>query len=469
MDSRVEFLDRLAVEANVRSDALMSRLRDPVRSIAKQIGSGISLVDSVRAAGKQWPFLFDVFDFRPEDREWPFRIKPEILFPAAEPIESFSVRDMGSGAAVSLPFEPEQVSEFLELFSRGVSGRNTLDQIRERLSEPVRGILEKLVKAGFITGVEDREPSFFRAEQPGIYRLQHSTLLFKTASAQVLVEPSFHPEYMRDVFKRYVRRNDLPESIDALVFSHSHGDHWHIPSILTFPKDIPIIVPAVPRRSFLCKDMARTLRDLGFTRVIELGWYSEHKFGDLRITALPFYGEQPTRSERPAFEELWQWGNTYLFETPDYRAWTLVDSGEDARGSGHDVARKLAEKYGSVDIVLGNLRDLVVGSDPIYGSGNYWCALSSDQMARFPARKGERLNLGPDGIAEVCGIVGARYFLPYAHRWREPLQTDTYDRLKLAMFERELIIRNGNTVPVPWQTGTVFHPERPFDPLVLEF
>jgi hypothetical protein len=52
-------------------------------------------------------------------------------------------------------------------------------------------------------------------------------------------------------------------------------------------EDTLIVVPKVPRATMLCPDFAATLRALGFTRVVALGWSEPPiKVGDLDLVSV---------------------------------------------------------------------------------------------------------------------------------------------------------------------------------------
>jgi L-ascorbate metabolism protein UlaG (beta-lactamase superfamily) len=85
---------------------------------------------------------------------------------------------------------------------------------------------------------------------------------------------------------------DLPETLDALVITHLHLDHFNIETLLNIRyKTKTVIVPKVAGGSVLDPSPKRLLQALGFTNVIELDACEEVSVGSLQVQALPFQGE----------------------------------------------------------------------------------------------------------------------------------------------------------------------------------
>jgi L-ascorbate metabolism protein UlaG (beta-lactamase superfamily) len=142
---------------------------------------------------------------------------------------------------------------------------------------------------------------------------------------------------------------------DALLITHSHGDHYDLSTLLRFGAQVRIIVPFVERESLLAIDMVYRLRELGFERVTALAWNQETTVGDFRIVALPFYGEQPTTDE-VYHPEVRNTGNVYLVEGEGRRYVFTADAGRDGAGDVRQVARAAASRYGAADVVFGGFR-----------------------------------------------------------------------------------------------------------------
>jgi hypothetical protein len=131
----------------------------------------------------------------------------------------------------------------------------------------------------------------------------------------------------------------LPDDrVDAVLITHSHVDHWHVPSLLAsaHAADTTVVVPHVPKPTVLCPDLAAQLEAVG-QRCAHPRWGAVLSFGDIDVDILPFYGEQPAVDACCPDTDVRNWGNCYRVNTPDFAALILADSGIDPAGDMLDV------------------------------------------------------------------------------------------------------------------------------------
>jgi L-ascorbate metabolism protein UlaG (beta-lactamase superfamily) len=134
---------------------------------------------------------------------------------------------------------------------------------------------------------------------PGVTRLQHAGLLFPGRGTGILVDPHLHSTYEPTGLRDNLLRHELEGLVDAIVISHSHPDHFHVTTLMTFGRDVPLVVPRSRRATMLCPDFAATLRALGFRRVVELDWYDPpFVIGDLEVQAFPFFASNHSCTRR---------------------------------------------------------------------------------------------------------------------------------------------------------------------------
>ena len=76
----------------------------------------------------------------------------------------------------------------------------------------------------------------------------HSTLLIEINGLKILTDPILgkYPRYLI-FFRRKIKPGRtleqlLEKNIDAILLSHSHIDHYHVPTLRKFPKDTPFFV-----------------------------------------------------------------------------------------------------------------------------------------------------------------------------------------------------------------------------------
>jgi hypothetical protein len=208
--------------------------------------------------------------------------------------------------------------------------------------------------------------------------------------------------------------------------------------------------------------MADRLQDLGFTNVIAVDWYADPiRVGDIDVHVLPFYGEQPLVPEfnEPVHPDLRNWGNTYLLNTEYYKSWLLIDSGQDPMGSMLEVAEYVKQQFGSIDLVISNFQPLSynsIGTDLSAWGIDIVANLLSNPRIFSVTNKPEGAYvalLGPQGVAGLCAIVGAKACLPYADSWAEVGQPGVGDRTLIPQVEAALQALGASTQVVPWTIG----------------
>jgi len=440
------------------NDRLIVSLRPFIVGVSESLARGEELARAVAVAAKSHPGPAAEFEFDPSDAKGTFGLKRRHLFREDDVIDQmiFGVRDQNALLRLQIP--PEGLGEIADLLYRSGSACFSAAELHRELADDLHPVLDRLIDCGFLAGHDPAELSYrWDVDAPGITRLQHASLLYRTKKASVLVDPHFHSDYAAPVaLNATVGLSDLRDEVDAIVISHGHGDHFYLPTLMLFSRDIPIIVPKVPRATILCDDFAVVLASLGFRNVIPLEWHAPpYAIGDIEVHALPFYGEQPLLYEGPRDRDLRNWGNTYVVRCDGFCSWTLIDSGDDAAGCMASVAEEVRSRFGPIDFLLSNLRPFGIRS-PFYitGSGHYWLSLTTDQMQRFHLMRNHCVTLGPPGVAKVCSIVGARYFLPYAHWWGELGEPPQDDEVGLVgQLIEELKHVGADTRILSWKIG----------------
>jgi L-ascorbate metabolism protein UlaG (beta-lactamase superfamily) len=238
----------------------------------------------------------------------------------------------------------------------------------------------------------------------------HNTVVARAGGSSVLIDPFLRPT-----------STSWPENyqpmgvadigpVDAVCITHSHPDHFDPATLLRLPRGTPVIIPELERETLLAVAMEHRLKELGFEDVRPLRWWSSATFGSLEVTALPFYGEQPTDGE-VLHPEIRNMGNTYVVQAPNWSAAFLADSGRDHLGDVRQVAERWRNERSPVDIVFGGYR----------GWTTYPPLLLRSSVARYvllvPPRQWsvrQRLMNDPEGLIDSAERFGARWVVPYA-------------------------------------------------------
>jgi len=448
----------IQTERNI-SEGVIGSLKPFISNIGNGIRSGLSIREAVNTASSLFPDAAEYFD---SDLST-FGLKPDLLFARNNSINSFVFRNRISGQKVSInrltEEEAQEVGETILLLDQS----NCKQDVIQR--SPYQKFIHALFDAGIFTENFVETNWKLEPQEIGITRLQHSSFLLKTSRARVIVDPHFVSGYSAHLTDgSLMLSQNFSSLIDAVLITHSHTDHYHVPSLMMLPRNISIIVPRVHEETILSPDFGRELRKMGFQNVIELDWHSEPVIiGDIEISAMPFYGEQPLRYEYPRDKKLRNYGNSYFFRTPHFSAFCLIDSGSDADGSMIEVAESIKQQFGSVDVILSNLQKFYVGvgcGNPFYvtGSGLYWLSLTPDQISRFPEMSGDLLTLGPEGVAEICRITNAKSFLPYSHLWSEIGTAPSREGSMLQALSTAPGMSGSRTEIVNWRIGDSWLP-----------
>jgi L-ascorbate metabolism protein UlaG (beta-lactamase superfamily) len=277
-------------------------------------------------------------------------LKNEVLFPSPNrtPPKFLHVRREQVGFDVEVAgHQWAAVADVCAALARGLSAQ---ERVFFRRLKPCRTLLDTLWEARWV------EPTDGPVDAPsaGFIFVGHHTSLLRDGGTSTLIDPYFRPSSHLDL-PGYapLHARDLGP-IDAVCITHSHGDHFHLGSLLTLPRDTAIFLPKVERESLFSTDCAERLRQLGFTRIHEAPWHSSHRVGAQVIQVLPFYGEQPTSGEG-VYEGLFNEGATYVVRGPQVSGAFLADSGADRRGSMRTVC-DLARRGGAVDVLFCGVR-----------------------------------------------------------------------------------------------------------------
>ncbi len=407
-----------------------------------------------------------LFDIDLNSAEKKFTLKEEFLFPEQNTIFGFTYTNArfpaflnkSGSKAIRTPEALPQLQQLLQLCGQS---NLTYEQICQQIDPSLVPLLDKWLKCSI---VKEQEPltADLDLSLPGVYRLQHASVLYRTQTTGILADPHFHSNYGVPKLKADISRSHLEGLVDAIVISHPHYDHWHYPTLMMFPRDIPIFVPKVPRASIMCEDMAGRLTELGFTNVIAIDWWSDAiRIGDIDVHVLPFYGEQPLVPEfdQAIHPDLRNWGNTYLFKTDFYQSWLLVDSGQDPMGTMIEVAEQVKEKFGPVDLVISNFQPLSYNSIGTnlsnWGIDIVANLLSNPNIFSVTNKtEGSYISLlGPKGVAELCAIVQAQACLPYADSWEEIGSPGKQDSALCQETVNELHKLKAQTKVIPWNIG----------------
>ena len=186
--------------------------------------------------------------------------------------------------------------------------------------------------------------------RPGVEFISHSSLQFTGRDANIMVDPCFIlAEQQLSASGRDRRRFDAKfrqlDQVSAVLLTHAHWDHAHLPTLFRFRRDIPIFVPKVTHETYYNPALAPLLRSLGFTDVREVTLWKPERIGDVAFTPIPFFGEWfGPGSHFDAF--------CYVIEVNGMRYLGTVDSERSERGNMDHVFEELRQRVGAIDCVF---------------------------------------------------------------------------------------------------------------------
>lgn len=327
------------------------------------------------------------------------RIREEVLYPAPELVRPEALIVERRGRQVTLAISSSLTRELASWIGDWARGAEP------PAAGEARDLWQRLDAAGAFD--DDARGHSTRASIATF--VGHATVSLSDGKRSLLVDPMFSPHGAERPGYRPFALSDFGTDFVVLI-THSHPDHFDVGDLLRVGADTPIVVPVVGRESVLAIDMAARLRDLGFRDVRAMAWFEQMRIGDFAITALPFYGEQPTWGER-YHPEARNHGNLYLVELHGRRFLFTADAGADCDGDVRAMSLASRPQHGSADLVFGGHR----------GFGVYPVQYLFSTVARYllfvpPSWWNVRQRCMADEheLLDVAEIWGADAVIPYA-------------------------------------------------------
>lgn len=229
--------------------------------------------------------------------------------------------------------------------------------------------------------------------------LGHAVVMYRQRDSFLLFDPWLLPWFAEsNVPSLWVSQLPKPAGI---FLTHDHDDHVDPRTLLHMPKDVPIIIPSRRNRKALFYEYVPLLKELGFSRIIELAHGDTWTFDGGCVVSVPFFGEDPCDLEMPR--------NCYLIADRGHNVLVHADSGPTNSGRSavkDGVIEKLVQKYGPVALLLASQQQLK--------------EIRTYAAHAALSHPGQWLDVGENGyltneyLDQLCAAAQARLFVSYA-------------------------------------------------------
>lgn len=142
----------------------------------------------------------------------------------------------------------------------------------------------------FLTLDKPRTCEKYQGDEIRIRYFGHACVLIEFNGISILTDPVISYDYHTDVHRYTVL--DLPDTIDYILISHNHQDHILLETMLQLRHKVKtIIVPSNGSAQLQDPSLKWMFQKIGFKNVHEMSELEVIQNEDLKIRAIPFFGE----------------------------------------------------------------------------------------------------------------------------------------------------------------------------------
>ncbi|PRP97403.1 metal-dependent hydrolase [Enhygromyxa salina] len=202
------------------------------------------------------------------------------------------VLDSDPDLCASVPLASEVYDELFAARRHGVP-RARVDELGERLAisaEDRVGFRELFTAGADATFARSGPRETTPIDGLRMRYFGHACVLFETDEVSVLFDPVLAYEQPSGAPRN--SWSDLPDTIDYVVLTHYHKDHFNLETLLQLRHQIlRVVVPKNTGGTVEDPSFRRTLAAIGFSEIIEVDELESIALAGGELTALPFLGE----------------------------------------------------------------------------------------------------------------------------------------------------------------------------------
>lgn len=185
---------------------------------------------------------------------------------------------------LQVPFVSSIIDEIQRSTLKGLDEKKLIQELNLNI-EQKRSILRFFSEEPIQTSNTRYQGSGVRIRYYG-----HACLLLETDNISILIDPLISYDYTSEIDR--FTYSDLPPTIDYVLITHAHQDHFSIETLLKIRHRVKkIVVPRNNRGDLVDPSLKRILQHLGFSQIIELEEMDNIQMTQGEITAIPFIGE----------------------------------------------------------------------------------------------------------------------------------------------------------------------------------
>lgn len=194
------------------------------------------------------------------------------------------ILDKPENTIIPLPFNSEIIDKIQRSTQQGIEQQSLIDILK--LNDTQANSILKFFNNEPIAAHNHK----YNLNGVRIRYYGHACLLIESKEVSILIDPLISYDYSSEIDR--FTYSDLPDTIDYVLITHAHQDHFSIESLLKIRYRVKnIIVPRNNRGDLADPSLKRILQHMGFDNIIEVEEMDQIELPYGQITAIPFVGE----------------------------------------------------------------------------------------------------------------------------------------------------------------------------------